>query len=240
MKNTTRIPTDEETDLSRFNLFKTLASQELNQLYLSATCRIYEKKDIVYTEYTRLSGFYFISKGILKLFKTGRNGKEQIIRFVKSGDIIGYRSLITREPACSTAKVLEEAVIYHISYNEFLIMVQNNWKFAECILQIACQELCEANKFLTSIAQLKLKENLAEVLLWLKQNFDPDQTNVLQIPLSREDLSDITGAAKESVTRLLSELKREKIIELKGNRIKLLNIPKLQRIAKHYNMKQKN
>lgn len=233
MKNVIRFPTETETDLSCFQLFKTLTDQELIRLNLDMTSRIYERKDIVYHEGSRLTGFYCITKGILKLYKTGTEGKEQIFRFAQSGDIIGYRSLVCRELADATAKVIKEAALCHIPYNTFLILEQNNWQFSQYMLQIACQELYEANNYLTSISQKYVKENLAEVLLLLKQKFDPDNTNTLQIPLSREELANATGTVKEHVTRLLGEFSRQKIIEVKGCEIKLLDLPTLKRIAKH-------
>jgi len=99
------------------------------------------------------------------------------------------------------------------------------------MLQIVCRELREANDYITDIAQKTVRERLAEVLLLLKENFDLDNQNTLQISLTREELANMVGTATESVIRLLSEFKQDKLIELQGRKIKFLDIPSLQRVA---------
>jgi CRP-like cAMP-binding protein len=99
------------------------------------------------------------------------------------------------------------------------------------MLQIVCRELREANDYITDIAQKTVRERLAEVLLLLKENFDLDNQNTLQISLTREELANMVGTATESVIRLLSEFKQDKLIELQGRKIKFLDIASLQRVA---------
>jgi CRP-like cAMP-binding protein len=178
-----------------------------------------------------LTGFYCVTRGILKIFKTGIDGKEQIIRFAKKGDIIAYRSLLSQELACTTAKVIEEAVLSHIPYQTLLYLIQHNWQFSHHMLQIVCKELREANDYITDIAQKTVRERLAEVLLLLKENFELDNANTLQISLTREELANMVGTATESVIRLLSEFKQDNLIDLQGRKIKFVNVPGLTKVA---------
>ena len=231
MKSSILKPTEEECDLSRFQLFKKLTDNEFAHLNYEKTCSLFKKGSIIYREGSRLTGFYCVTKGILKIFKTGTDGKEQIIRFAKKGDIIAYRSLLSQELACTTSKVIEETVLCHIPYQTLLYLIQNNWEFSHHMLQIVCKELREANDYITDIAQKTVRERLAEVLLLLKDSFDLDNANTLQISLTREELANIVGTATESVIRLLSEFKHDKLIDLQGRKIKLLDIPTLTRVA---------
>ncbi|PTN08909.1 Crp/Fnr family transcriptional regulator [Mangrovibacterium marinum] len=231
MKSSLKRPSEEECDLSGFQLFKKLKEQEYIHLNYDKTCSLYKKGSIIYREGSRLTGFYCVTKGILKIYKTGIDGKEQIIRFAKKGDIIAYRSLLSQELACTTAKVIEEAVLCHVPYQTLLFLIQNNWEFSHHMLQIVCKELREANDYITDIAQKTVRERLAEVLILLKDSFDLDPTNTLQISLTREELANIVGTATESVIRLLSEFKQDKMIEIQGRRIKMLDIQALSRVA---------
>ncbi len=224
-------PTEEETNLSSFLLFKKLTEEEFNRLNFEKSCSYYKKGTIVYREGSRLTGFYCVTKGIVKIFKTGIDGKEQIIRFAKKGEIIAYRSLLSKELACTTAKIIDEAVLCQIPYQTLLYLIQSNWQFSHHMLQIVCRELREANDYITDIAQKSVRERLAEVLLLLKESFDLDHQNTLQISLTREELANTVGTATESVIRLLSEFKQDKLIELDGRRIKFINIPGLQKVA---------
>jgi len=231
MKSSLKRPAEEECDLSGFQLFKKLTEQEFVQLNYDKTCSLYKKGSIIYREGSRLTGFYCVTKGILKIYKTGIDGKEQIIRFAKKGEIVAYRSLLSQELACTTSKVIEEAVLCHIPYQTLLYLIQNNWEFSHHMLQIVCKELREANDYITDIAQKTVRERLAEVLLLLKDSFDLDNSNTLQISLTREELANIVGTATESVIRLLSEFKQDKLIELQGRKIKLLDVNALTKVA---------
>lgn len=231
MKSSLKRPTEEECDLSGFQLFKKLDPQEFTQLNYEKTCSLYRKGSIIYREGSRLTGFYCVTRGIVKIFKTGIDGKEQIIRFAKKGEIIAYRSLLSQELACTTSKVIEEAVLCHIPYQTLLYLIQHNWEFSHHMLQIVCKELREANDYITDIAQKTVRERLAEILLLLKDSFELDNSNTLQISLTREELANMVGTATESVIRLLSEFKQDKLIELQGRKIKLLDIHALTKVA---------
>jgi CRP-like cAMP-binding protein len=106
--------TSDDINLSGFRFFKSLTEEELKSLNFEKTCSTYKKGSIVYKEGARLTGFYCIIKGIVKVYKTGIDGKEQIIRFAKKGEIIAYRSLLSQETACTTSKIIEDAILCHI------------------------------------------------------------------------------------------------------------------------------
>ena len=99
------------------------------------------------------------------------------------------------------------------------------------MLRIVCAELKDANAYITDIAQKTVRERLAEVLLLLKDNFLLDKDKALQISLTREELANTVGTATESIIRLLSELKQEKMIDLDGKKIKIINLPELTKVA---------
>lgn len=231
MRSVIKRPTEQETNLSGFQLFNKLTEDEFNRLNFDKTCQLYKKGTIIYREGSRLTGFYCVTRGIVKIFKTGIDGKEQIIRFAKRGEIIAYRSLLSQELACTTAKIIDEAILCHVPYQTLLYLIQNNWQFSHHMLQIVCRELREANDYITDIAQKTVRERLAEVLLLLKENFELDNQNTLQISLTREELANMVGTATESVIRLLSEFKQDKLIELQGRKIKFLDIASMRRVA---------
>jgi len=224
-------PNEDDTDLSGFILFKKLTDEEMNRLNFEKSCSSFKKGTVIYREGSRLTGFFCVTRGIIKIYKTGIDGKEQIIKFAKRGEIIAYRSLLSQELACTTAKVIEDAVLCHVPYQTLLFLIQSNWQFSHHMLQIVCRELREANDYITDIAQKSVRERLAEVLLLLRENFDTDRQNTLQISLTREELANMVGTATESVIRLLSEFRSDNLIELQGRKIKLLNLPGLRKIA---------
>jgi len=215
-------------------LFKYLQADELVGLGLEKGCNFYKRGDIIYHEGIRLGGIYCINKGVVKIFKSGIDGREQIIRFAKEGDIIGFRSVLINEPACTTSKVIEDAIICFIPANKFLELVKQNSDFSMGLMRLSCKELGESNKYILDIAQKNVRERLAEVLLLLLEKFGTDEDGVLDIILTREELASIVGTATESVIRLLSEFKHDNIIEIVGRKIRILNPKKLSKICDVY------
>ncbi|MBN2521810.1 MAG: Crp/Fnr family transcriptional regulator [Bacteroidales bacterium] len=221
--------------ISTSTVFKHLTEEELDHLPLEQGTDSYKKSSLIYEEGVRINGFFIVCKGIIKIFKTGFDGKDQIIRFAKPGDVMGFRSTITGELACTSTKAIEEAEIVYVPGEMVKNLVKSNGNFAMDLLQIACMELGEANDYITDIAQKTVRERLAEVIIQLKWTFDIDKDNFLQISLTREELANIVGTATESVIRLLSEFKQDKLIEIHGRRIKILEEAKLIKMSNmHY------
>lgn len=217
------------------SLFRHLKPEEIEMINFEKDFRQYKRGEILYHEGNRISGFYCISKGIIKVYKTGLDGKEQIIRFAKPGDIIAYRSVLSNEPACTTAKVIEDCHVCFIPSEILTSFIKSNPTYALELIRLTCHELGEANSFITDIAQKTVRERLAEILLLLVNDFGLDENNYLKISLTREELANIVGTATESVIRLLSEFKADKLVELNGRKIKIINAKKLQKISNVFN-----
>ncbi len=221
MKNNQNIPSCEECIATDLIIFKDLTPEQLDDLNYDKGCSFYKRGNIIFQEDHRVNGFYCVHSGIIKMYKTGIDGKEQIIRFAKRGDIIGYRSILSNELACTTARVIEDATLCYIQGDTLISLIKENSAFSMSLMQLTCKELGEANAFIIDIAQKLL----------LKDSFGLDEDMVLQISLTREELANIVGTATESVIRLLSEFKQDSFIELQGRKIKIINVSGLQKIA---------
>jgi CRP/FNR family transcriptional regulator, polysaccharide utilization system transcription regulator len=229
------VPICDKCSMETGSIFKFLNHEETDRLNFEKEFRQYRRGEILYNEGSRISGFYCINHGIIKVFKTGLDGKEQIIRFAKPGDIIAYRSVLSNEVACTSAKVIEDCRVCFIPSEILISFVKSNSSYAHELLKLACHELGEANSFITDIAQKSVRERLAEILLLLMNDFGLDPHNYLQISLTREELANIIGTATESVIRLLSEFKSDKLVELTGRKIKILNKNGLEKISNVFN-----
>jgi CRP-like cAMP-binding protein len=214
--------------------FRKLTNDEIDILSYTKNCNTYDKGDIIYNEGTRVTGIYCINSGIIKHYKTGNDGKEQIIRFSKTGDIFGFRAILSGDSACTTTKAIEESTVCFIPAAHFLKMLRDNSEFSMSIMKLSCKELGDANQYILDIAQKNVRERLAEILLHLNNSFGTNEKGELNIFLTREELAGIVGTATESVIRLLSEFKKDNLLELNKRKIKLIDIQSLKRIAQEY------
>lgn len=231
MIKTTDEPNCRSCGLSVKTIFKKLTPEQLDTIYELKTCFTYKKGETIYEEGNRINGIYCIHQGTIKIYKTGLEGKEQIIMFGRSGDIFGYRSVINNEPACTSVKVIDEVCLCFIPTDTLYHLLRENSEFGIELLQIACKELDESNNYITDIAQKSVRERLAEVLLSLESKFGVNDENIINVSLTREELANLIGTATESVIRLLSEFKNDGLIEIQGRKIKIKDIARIKKIS---------
>ena len=115
-----------------------------------------------------------------------------------------------------------------------MTLINNNSNFAMSIIKLSCRELGDANQYILDIAQKNVKERLAEILLLLHENFGINKDGDLNIFLTREELAGLVGTATESVIRLLSEFKKDGLLELNKRKIKLIDLKKLKHISQNF------
>lgn len=187
------------------------------------SCSIYKKGQIIFNEGNKPGGVFCVNKGKIKIYQTGEEGKEQILRLVKEGDILGYRSLISGEAYSATASVMEEAIVCFIPKRTFFDFLQTNSDLSSSMMQLLSHDLKEAETRLTGLAQKPVRERMAESLLMLSEFYGTDKEGAINAVISREDIANIVGTATETTIRILSDFKNEKLIELTGKKIKIIN-----------------
>ena len=213
-------------------LFSCLNGDEMKRIELNSINKFLKKDTSIYREGCRHSGVYIVLNGIVKIYKIGPQGKHNILRFAKSGDIIAYRSLLTNELACTTARAHSDNVfLCYLPKPIFMELLQNNPKFNQSIMRIMCRELDDSNNMVMNIAQKNLRERTAQVLLALKKEFGVDYSNTLRITLTRADMANMIGTVSESLIRVLAQFRDDGLLAIDGKRIVFLDIPKLDHIA---------
>ncbi|MCK5103155.1 MAG: Crp/Fnr family transcriptional regulator [Cyclobacteriaceae bacterium] len=218
------------------SLFSDLPREDLDVLSLHKTCIRYKKGQTLFYEGTRPMGLFCINSGKVKVYKISSEGKEQILKLGKPGDFLGYRALISEEFYNSSATVIEEGAMCYIPKADFLEILQKNPTFFRKMAKRVAHELGLMEQKLVTIAQKSVRERLAATLIMLKETYgmEDDESNLIDIALSREDLANIIGTATETVIRLLSDFKTQKLISLQGKKIKVLNPKGLVREADFY------
>lgn len=191
----------------------------------------FQKGDIIFEEGESPKGVYFINQGTAKLSKTGFYKKDQILRFCKEDDIVGYRSLLCNESFGATAEAMEDMNITFVPAEVFNEMLESDSQLSYAILQKLAYELGEASNTITFLAQKTVRERLAEVLLLLEQKLGTDPEGFIKIALTREEIANLVGTATESAIRLISEFKKDELILADGRNIKILNHEKLKKVG---------
>jgi CRP/FNR family transcriptional regulator, polysaccharide utilization system transcription regulator len=229
--------TFEHVDCSRCekrgdSVFCSTHGEHMDDISNSKTCSVYKKGQVIFHEGGHPFGVYCVNKGKIKLSIVGDEGKEQIVRLARDGDVLGYRSMLVNERYNATATVLEDSQVCFIPREVFMKALKGDTALSFEMMKLLSNQLREAEVKLTHLAQKPVRERLAETLIFLKETygFDPDST-FIAVQLTREEIANLVGTATETAIRLLSELNKEEVIELVGKRIAIKDMKELARVA---------
>lgn len=214
------------------SVFNVLHDGDVTNLNLHKTCASFKKGQYVFTEHGLPAGLFCVNNGKIKLSATGPDGKEQILRLAKAGDVLGYRALIANERYHCSAMALEDSSICVIDKSYIEQLIGTNTKLAFEMLKKISGDLKLAEEHIVSLSQKNVRERMAEALLFLKATYGlADDGETLNVQLSREEIADYVGTSTESAIRQLSEFNTEGLVELAGKKIKLKNIARLLKTA---------
>lgn len=221
-------------DSRLLGVFCDLNQPALEEFNRHKTTNSYKKGQIIFYEGNNAFGLFCIITGRIKLYKSGYDGRPQIVRLAGPGDLLGYRSLFANEPYHATAEALEETSICCIDKTAFYDVLRKDPDLAFNLLRKLSQELRVAEDLATSIAQKSARERMAELLLMLQESygdFKKDGTKI-GLHLSREEMAEMIGTTQETVIRLLSDFKKEKLVHVRERELTVLNAKALIEIAK--------
>ncbi|KQB42178.1 Transcriptional regulator, Crp/Fnr family [Flavobacterium daejeonense] len=190
-----------------------------------------KKGEVIFEEGENVNGIFCVKDGVCKLTKLSSNGKDHIVKLVTKGELLGQRSMISEEPVNLSAVALEDMQVCFIPKSEIMGFFDKNNQFSMNVMRTICGDLKDADSQMVNMAQKTVKERLAETLLYLQDTFGKNEDDSLKIQLSRDELASMIGTATESCIRLLSDFNKLGLIELKGKKIILKDIPKLKKMS---------
>ncbi|MCI2229007.1 Crp/Fnr family transcriptional regulator [Polaribacter sp. MSW13] len=221
----------EQCIVRQFSSLKHLSKEELLRMSACKTSKTVKKGEVLFEEGEHINGVFCIKEGVCKVSKISENGRNQIISLIQPGNLLGERSLISDEASNLKAVALNDMEVCFIPKDEIVKDLEKNSAFAMGVLKDMAKSLKSADNLVVDMAQKTVKQRLAETLLHLHSKFNTDNEGNINIYLSRDDIANIIGTATESAIRLLSDLKKKKIIEFKGKNITILNKDELEKIA---------
>ena len=221
---------------SRLNsVFTALDDEDVTSLSNNHLCNYYKRGQVVFLEGNHPMGLFCINKGRVKISQMGIEGREQIIRLAKAGDIIGYRALISNESYTGTATAKEDTRICIIPSKVFYGLIQSNAGLTANLMKLLAGDLKEAERKVTHLAQKTVVERLAETLLMLNEYYGKDDgATVDSFAITREEIARIVGTATETAIRVMTELRKEGIISIEAKKIVILNREALVKLANMY------
>ena len=185
------------------------------------TGKIYKKGQVIFEEGETLNGVYCVRDGVCKLTKLSENGKDQVVKLVVKGGLLGKRSLVTEQKTNLSAVALNDMEMCFIPKSEIMADLVKNPKFTMDVLKKMANDLKDSDISLVNMAQKSVNRRMAEILIYIYDNLGTNADDYLNIVISREDYASIVGTATESAIRILSQFKKDGLISTKGKQIKI-------------------
>lgn len=192
--------------------------------------RYFRKKTQLYTEGQRASQVWYIIKGKIKTFLVHTDGKELITHIYGPGDCVGYIAAVRGGVYTDNAQVLEDAALIIISRLEFMEILGSDSALSQQLIRWLARNATESEVGLLNLAYSSLRKKVANGILGLYEHFHSSEEGRSFITVSRDNLAAIVGSAPESLTRTLSDFKKEKLIDITDGRIYLLDVNKLRNL----------
>lgn len=194
----------------------------------------FRKGELIFQETDPVRGMYFVYNGVVKVHKKWGQDKELILRFATAGEVFGHRGLGGPEeellyPISATA--LEPVTACFIDLSFFHTTLRMNYPFIHQLLYFYATELQESEKKMRDMAHMPVKSRVVRALLALQEKFGSTEQGYIRFTLSRQDLASYTGAAYETVFRVVTELAKDELISLSGKDIRLLEPALLRQLT---------
>ncbi len=205
-------------------LFASLTSQELHEIRDKIVIKNFEKGEIILHEENTNEFMYMILDGEAKVVQTADSGKEIIITMHQTGDFFGELSLIDGKTAPAAVRATRDSTTAIISKKDFYDLLLSQNKVLENLLQIFCSRLRESIKKIQLLNFNNAAQRIKMLFLMLSESRGEksDDGTVLKIKLIHQDIADMTGLTRETVTRVLDRWqKRGEIKILKDKHILL-------------------
>jgi len=204
-----------------------VGSNTLKYLIENRNVNTYRKKQIIYSQGNHPNRLYYVIKGKVKTFRIHDDGKELVTELYSPGDFLGYIALLEETVYKDTAEALEETELAVIPKEEFEELLNRNPEVTKKFIQLLAKHITENENHLLGLAYNSLRKKVAEALIMLQKKYKNNQDD-FSINISRENLAHIAGTATESLIRTLGDFRHEKLIEINGIGIKIVNYTNLE------------
>jgi CRP/FNR family transcriptional regulator len=209
------------------------ASQRLNEIKSTA---VYPKGAMLFIEGQTSRGVFVLCSGKVKLSTTSREGKTIITKISDSGDVLGLNAVISNVPYEVTAEMMEPGQANFIPRDSLQLFLK---EFPEVAMRVA-QQL--SRNYYTAYEEIRTlglsaspSEKFAKLLLsWSTKSTQSDGSSQVKLTLTHEEIAEIIGTTRETVSRLFSEFKKKQLMQAKGATLVIRNRFALEKIVQSY------
>jgi CRP/FNR family transcriptional regulator len=195
--------------------------------------RQYQKDDYIFLEGEAPEALYILRTGKVKVLRHSTDGKDVVLRVGGAGHLLGTVAVFDGGGYPGTAQVIEECTALVIARNDCLTLVNRYPVFALAVISDLGSRLRSSAEQIRSLAVERVEQRIARVLLKLAETAGSDspEGRVIEMPLTRQDVADMTGTTVETAIRVMSKFRRLELIKTRRGKVVLVELAALQEIS---------
>ncbi|TRM11904.1 Crp/Fnr family transcriptional regulator [Lentibacillus cibarius] len=217
--------------LQRFPLFKDLTDDEMQSIVDLAKHRMYRHGTHIFMQGDPLTNVYFIHKGKVKIYKTDFHGKEQIVNVLQPGDMFPHQGFFRQDDCPAHAEVLEDAILIYIPITSFENFLITHPESSIKLFRVLGDIIVDLQGRLEEKILHNTYEQIIMLLLRLAKSYGKETKNgqiKLTTQFTNRELANMIGSSRETVSRTLTQLKKQKLLSSDNNGAIILDTEALE------------
>ncbi|WP_239616404.1 Crp/Fnr family transcriptional regulator [Cohnella mopanensis] len=218
--------------LRDFPLFEHLNDEHLAEISKLCSKCDYSKGESIFFEGDEGDELYLVMSGVVQIYQDNHS-RDIILSIFREGDFFGEMALLQNEKVRSaSARTIEKSTLCILKKRHFITLVKSRPEILIGILETTLDRLRDANKLITDLTILDVRTRIARLLLRLTEQHGVASADgtLIDLKLTHQHLADMTGTARETVTKLLLDLQNEQLIRIDQKKIIVCSMDRLRKI----------
>ncbi|MBI5150296.1 MAG: Crp/Fnr family transcriptional regulator [Candidatus Omnitrophica bacterium] len=210
--------------------FSILSVEDLNRISMHLVEKTYTRGQFLHFSGDECQNITIVRSGRIKVFRSAPSGREQIIEILEPGDTCACNPGSPTWQCSSSAQALADCRVWVLSRTHYVRLVQNNLNISRALNQIFAKKMCQFCSFMENVALNNSKKKLIKFLIDMHEQMrgQGQETDTFVLPFTREEVAHRIGTTRETVTRHLSEFKRQKMIDVRSKHICINKVEELR------------
>ncbi len=194
--------------------------------------RHYKRDDYIFLEGGAPEALYIIVAGKVKVLRHSQDGKDVVLRVGGPGEMLGTVATFDGSGYPGTAQAIEECVLLVIARDDVLTLVQRYPVFGLSVIADLSHRLRSSAEQIRSLAVERVEQRIARILLKLAEGTcDNGDGRTIEMPLTRQDVADMTGTTVETAIRVMSKFRQNGLIRTRRGKVVLVDQDALEHVA---------
>ncbi len=210
-------------------LFHGLPADQLEEIVTSMADQTFDRGQTVLSEGEPAKGFFVLVTGRVKIFKLSPEGKEQILHIVGSGESFGEVPMFAGGHFPANAETIEKSRIFFFPRAAFLDLIQKDPSLAMNMLAELSRRLRQLTRLVEELSLKEVPGRFAAYVLYLSEGMN--NADEVELDITKGQLASLLGTIPETLSRILGKMSSQRIIEVRGRKVRLLDRGAIEDLA---------